>query len=102
MTVAEDAMNSFTVHEIIPAEAVANDKGTIIVTASATVDDGDAYVIGSWQYGGTDVLTDSAITTCSSAIIALTKIYDVQNPGSYTGNSTNVPGFSYNLLLAVQ
>ncbi|MFH1896896.1 MAG: hypothetical protein ABH886_01455 [Candidatus Desantisbacteria bacterium] len=92
ITVAEDAIGSFTVQVTMPTETVANDRGTIIVTASTTVDDGAAYVVGSYQYGGTDLLTDNATTTCSSAIIAMTKTYEVQDPGSYTGTSTNVPG----------
>jgi len=90
--VAEDAMGSFTVQVTMPAETVANDRGTIKVIASTPMDDGSAYVVGSYQYGGADLLTDSATTTCSSAIIAPTKTYEVQNPGSYTGTSTNVPG----------
>ena len=92
LTVAEDAMGSFTVQVTMPAETVANDRGTIKVIASTPMDDGSAYVVGSYQYGGDDLLTDSATTTCSSAIIAPTKTYEVQNPGSYTGTSTNVPG----------
>lgn len=91
LTVAEDAMATFTVRITIPAGAGDRDRGTIAVTAS-TIDDGTAFVVGSWQYGGTDTLTDIATTICGSAIITLIKTYEVQNPGSYTGTSTNVPG----------
>ncbi|MFH1097305.1 MAG: hypothetical protein V1749_07380 [Candidatus Desantisbacteria bacterium] len=91
LTVAEDAMATFTVRVTIAAGAGDRDMGTIAVTAS-TVDDGPVFVVGSWQYGGTDTLTDIATTICGSAIITLTKTYEVQNSGSYTGTSTNVPG----------
>ncbi|MBI4753773.1 DUF11 domain-containing protein, partial [Candidatus Desantisbacteria bacterium] len=91
ITVAEDAMATFTARVTIPAGAGDRDRGTIAVTAS-TVDDGPAFVVGSWQYGGTDTLTDIATTICGSAIITLTKTYEVQKPGSYIGTSTNVPG----------
>lgn len=91
LTVAEDAVATFTVRVTIAAGAGDRDRGTIAVTAS-TVNDGPVFVVGSLQYGGTDTLTDIATTICRSAIIALTKTYEVQKPGSYTGTNINVPG----------
>ena len=91
LTIAEDAMATFTVQVTIPDSANDNDKGTFAVTA-ATINDGAVYIVGAWQYGGDDSLTDSGTTTCSSAIIALTKTYDVGTITGYTGTSTNIPG----------
>ncbi|MFH1097398.1 MAG: hypothetical protein V1749_07860 [Candidatus Desantisbacteria bacterium] len=92
LTVAEDAMASFTVQVFIPDGADANEKGVIMVIASSGNEDGHAYVVDTWQYGGMDTLIAGATTTCASAMIILTKTYEVQTPGSYTGTSTNVPG----------
>ena len=92
LTIAEDAIATFTVRVTIPGSANDNEKGAIAVTASTSYNDGAAYIVGGWQYGGADSLTDSATTTCSSAIIALTKTYQVVNPTGYTGPNANVPG----------
>ncbi|MBI4777558.1 DUF1566 domain-containing protein [Candidatus Desantisbacteria bacterium] len=92
ITIAEDAMATFTMRIGISGTANDNEKGVITVTASTSHIDGAAYIVGAWQYGGDDSLTDSATTTCSSAIIALTKTYQVQTPAGYTGTNANVPG----------
>lgn len=92
LTIAEDAMSTFTVQVTIPSSANDNDKGTFTVTASTSANDGAAYIVEPWQYGGNDTLTDSATTTCSSAIIAMTKTYSVGTVSGYTGSSINIPG----------
>ncbi len=91
LTIAEDAMATFTVQVTIPDSANDNDTDTFVVTAS-TVNDGSAYIVGAWEYGGTDSLTDSGNTTCSSAMIALAKTYDVGTATGYNGSNANVPG----------
>jgi len=92
LSVAEDAMSTFTVRVTIPDSANDNATGVIVVTANSMGSDGAEYTVEPWQYGGADSLTDSATTTCSSAIIALTKAAQVGTATGYNGLNANVPG----------
>jgi uncharacterized repeat protein (TIGR01451 family) len=90
---APDETYSFFLAVTAPADATSGDSATVTLTVEGSTSDGDSYQgDNDVLYGGTDRVSDGTVTTCSAAVLYLSKKATVRNPSGYGGSNVNVPG----------
>ncbi|MEW6680115.1 MAG: hypothetical protein AB1297_03695 [bacterium] len=91
ITVAEDGIGQFYVKVIIPSNAQNGQTGSVEIKGTTT-DDGPAYTVDAWTYGGTDSVSDWGTTSIAAAIMKVSKSLTYGTPSGYMGTNQFVPG----------